>query len=70
MEPLLSCSSGAQANKTDSCCVETYGGLVLATQFWDVYTGFESQGQVLPKDSWTIHGLWPDFCNGMLSKTN
>lgn len=48
----------------DSCCVETFGGLLLATQFWDVYTGYESQGQILPKDSWTLHGLWPDFCNG------
>ncbi|ROW16644.1 hypothetical protein VPNG_01558 [Cytospora leucostoma] len=63
-EPLLSCSAGAQASLVDSCCVETYGGLVLATQYWDIYTGLESQGQVLPKDSWTLHGLWPDFCNG------
>ena len=29
MTPLLSCSSGAKANLTDSCCVETYGGLVV-----------------------------------------
>lgn len=36
----------------------------MATQLWDTYTGLESQGQVLPKDSWTLHGLWPDFCNG------
>jgi ribonuclease T2 len=49
---------------TDSCCTETYGGLVLATQFWSTYTGLESAGQVLPKDSWTLHGLWPDYCNG------
>lgn len=62
--PLLSCSPGAQAGLADSCCVETYGGLVLSTQYWDTYTGLESQGQILPKDSWTLHGLWPDFCNG------
>lgn len=63
-DPILSCSAGAQASLTDSCCTETFGGLVLATQFWDVYTGLESQGQVLPADSWTLHGLWPDYCNG------
>ena len=48
----------------DSCCTETYGGLLLATQFWDTYTGLESQGQLLPENQWTLHGLWPDFCNG------
>jgi hypothetical protein len=37
---------------------------VLSTQFWDTYTGYESSGQLLPKDSWTLHGLWPDYCNG------
>jgi ribonuclease T2 len=44
--------------------VETYGGLVLSTQFWSTYTGLESKGQLLPANSWTLHGLWPDFCNG------
>jgi ribonuclease T2 len=29
VNPLLSCSAGAQANLTDSCCVETFGGLVV-----------------------------------------
>jgi ribonuclease T2 len=62
--PYLSCSPQAFPNLTDSCCTETYGGLVLATQFWNTYTGLESKGQVLPKDSWTLHGLWPDYCNG------
>ncbi|KAJ2982327.1 hypothetical protein NUW58_g6467 [Xylaria curta] len=38
--------------------------LMLQTQFWNTYTGLESKGQLLPKDQWTIHGLWPDFCNG------
>ncbi|KAF3766780.1 ribonuclease T2 [Cryphonectria parasitica EP155] len=63
-DPILSCSAGAQANITDSCCTETFGGLVLSTQYWDTYTGLESQGQVLPKNAWSLHGLWPDFCNG------
>ncbi|KAI0165982.1 ribonuclease T2 [Xylariaceae sp. FL1272] len=62
--PLLSCSDGAHPDLVDTCCVETYGGLILQTQFWNTYTGLETEGQLLPKDSWTIHGLWPDFCNG------
>lgn len=48
----------------DSCCTETFGGLVLSTQYWDTYTGLEDQGQLLPPKTWTLHGLWPDFCNG------
>ncbi|KAF1833049.1 ribonuclease T2 [Decorospora gaudefroyi] len=62
-QPLLSCPE-QDPSKVDSCCVETFGGLVLSTQFWDTITGRESEGQVLPSDSWTLHGLWPDFCNG------
>lgn len=62
--PVLSCSTLANPSDSDSCCVETVGGLVLQTQIWQTYTGLESSGQVNPKDSWTIHGLWPDFCNG------
>ena len=48
----------------DSCCNIAGGGLVLQTQFWDTYTGYEHKGQLLPKDSWTVHGLWPDNCDG------
>lgn len=61
---ILSCSAGANASLTDSCCAETFGGLLLSTQYWDTYTGLEAQGQLLPQDTWTLHGLWPDFCNG------
>lgn len=55
--PLLSCPSQDPSN-VDSCCVETFGGLVLSTQFWDTYTGLESQGQLLPRDTWSLHGLY------------
>ncbi|KEF57774.1 uncharacterized protein A1O9_05694 [Exophiala aquamarina CBS 119918] len=61
---VLSCSPGADPSKVDSCCTETYGGLVLLTQFWSTWTGLEDKGQKLPADTWTLHGLWPDFCNG------
>jgi hypothetical protein len=66
--PYLSCSANAFPNITDSCCTETFGGLVLSTQFWDTYTGLESKGQLLPKNTWSLHGLWPDFCNGSFTQ--
>lgn len=51
-----SCSSGASSAST--CCVNRPGGQFLQTQFWDTdpVTG--------PSNSWTIHGLWPDNCDG------
>lgn len=60
-EPLRSCAVTGEVN---SCCVETKGGLVVNTQYWQTETGREDAGQKLPADSWTIHGLWPDFCDG------
>ncbi|CAK5277098.1 unnamed protein product [Mycena citricolor] len=50
----LSCSS----SKSGTCCFEAPGGLLLQTQFWDTSP---STG---PSNSWTIHGLWPDNCDG------
>ena len=54
--PELSChNTTAQANL---CCFNSPGGALLQTQFWDTSppTG--------PDDSWTLHGLWPDNCDG------
>ena len=34
----------------------------------DTYTGLEDQGQKLPSKAWTLHGLWPDFCNGSFTQ--
>lgn len=66
----MSCSASllSSLNDVDSCCSETKGGLILATQFWDTYTGLEESGQLLPKHSWTLHGLWPDFCDGSFTQ--
>lgn len=36
----------------------------MQTQFWSTWTGLERKGQLLPEKSWTIHGLWPDNCDG------
>ena len=53
-----SCSSAADSSSVSSCCVNKPGGQFLQTQFWDTdpVTG--------PSNSWTIHGLWPDNCDG------
>nr|BAC00516.1 ribonuclease T2 [Irpex lacteus] len=54
-------TSGAEScsNSDDgTCCFEAPGGLLLQTQFWD------TDPSTGPSDSWTIHGLWPDNCDG------
>lgn len=46
----LSCSTKANnASSVDTCCTETYGGLLLQTQYWDVYAD-----KALPKNTWTM----------------
>ncbi|KAM0276706.1 hypothetical protein ACHAQH_006474 [Verticillium albo-atrum] len=42
----------------NTCCFSAPGGQILQTQFWD------SNPATGPDDSWTIHGLWPDNCDG------
>lgn len=54
-----SCSAGANPDSVDTCCTETYGGVLLLIQAWSTYTGLEDMDQLLPADAWTIHGLWP-----------
>ncbi|KAI0756483.1 ribonuclease T2 [Daedaleopsis nitida] len=62
------CSTSGQASchnttkQTDLCCFESPGGLLLQTQFWD------TDPSTGPSDSWTIHGLWPDNCDGTFTE--
>ena len=54
--PQVSCQNTTAVS--DTCCFNAPGGLFLLTQFWDTnpVTG--------PSNSWTVHGLWPDNCDG------
>ncbi|KAJ3417583.1 ribonuclease T2-like [Chytridiales sp. JEL 0842] len=59
-------------NEDMSCCVPRHGLLVLAVQWLPGYCkgnrGTDSCTHDildrLPTDEWTIHGLWPDTCDG------
>lgn len=53
-----SCQNTNAPPAADTCCFESPGGLIMQTQVWDT----EVAGS--PTDSWTIHGLWPDNCDG------
>lgn len=54
--PQLSCHNTTVV--ADTCCFNAPGGQLLLTQFWDTNP---STG---PSNSWTVHGLWPDRCDG------
>ncbi|KAH9909886.1 ribonuclease T2 family protein [Xylariomycetidae sp. FL2044] len=51
-----SCNNQTEA---DSCCFVHPGGRLLLTQFWDeeIHVGGS-------ETDWTVHGLWPDLCDG------
>jgi len=55
----LSCSGSS----TNTCCISSPGGLFQQVQFWD------SNPSTGPAESWTIHGLWPNNCNGSYSES-
>jgi len=67
MQPLRlassSCSTSGPAScqnttvETNLCCFEGQG-LIQQVQFWD------TDPSTGPSDSWTIHGLWPNNCDG------
>ncbi|KAI0157340.1 ribonuclease Trv [Xylariaceae sp. FL1272] len=52
----VSCNNQTAA---DACCFIYPGGRLLLTQFWDeeIHVGGG-------EEDWTLHGLWPDLCDG------
>ncbi|KAK9474321.1 ribonuclease T2-like protein [Dipodascopsis tothii] len=42
----------------DTCCFNAPGGQLLLAQFWNAAPA------IGPEDMWTLHGLWPDHCDG------
>ncbi|AAS51382.1 ACR156Wp [Eremothecium gossypii ATCC 10895] len=48
----------------DTCCFEYPGGLILHSQFWNAPYRKRSYRDFGPDDSFTIHGLWNDRCDG------
>ncbi|RLV93514.1 hypothetical protein JA1_002251 [Spathaspora sp. JA1] len=52
----ISCTNSTPV--INSCCFESPGGMLVQTQFWNYSPAFG------PDDEFTIHGLWPDHCDG------
>ncbi|QRW07098.1 ribonuclease T2 family [Ceratobasidium sp. AG-Ba] len=55
----LSCRNSTV--QTNLCCLNAPGGQFLLTQIWGV------NPNIGPSRAWTVHGLWPDLCNGNYS---
>ncbi|KAH9947116.1 ribonuclease T2-like protein [Amylocystis lapponica] len=56
-----SCDNSSDSDSfaaSNSCCLESPSGLIQQVQFWD------TDPSTGPSDSWTIHGLWPNHCDG------
>lgn len=58
---LFSCSPQADDDSISACCVQKPGGVLLHVQLWDEDEGVQ--------DSWGIHGLWPDMCDGSFDES-
>lgn len=58
----LSCPQNSTVS--DTCCMNSPGGQFAQTQFWNSDASAGPPGYLGPNTSWTIHGLWPDHCNG------
>ncbi|KDN46308.1 ribonuclease T2 [Tilletiaria anomala UBC 951] len=68
----VQCARALTANSPSACCTNTWidarnqtdvgqqSGLILSTQFWD--GGASGQADLVRSTS--IHGLWPDHCDG------
>lgn len=54
----ISCSSSSSTPAVDTCCLNHPSGHFLLTQFWDTSPPLGAN------DTWTVHGLWPDYCTG------
>lgn len=53
----ISCSPPTTPD-VDTCCLNHPSGHFLLTQFWDTSPPLGAN------DTWTVHGLWPDYCTG------
>lgn len=60
----LSCQKKSTFDPPDTCCLNYPGGQFALTQFWNSNPYAGPPGYLGPKDAWTIHGLWPDHCDG------
>ena len=61
--PSLSCQNGG-GSVSDTCCTNYPGGQFALTQFWNSDPHAGPPGYLGPNNTWTIHGLWPDHCDG------